>query len=165
MSPFSPIISGSHRPATVTTARKLFRRTFPANSENAPREPIYPTIYTTRPHSRFFPPPPAATAAATPSSYTTATPSPPSSSSPRQPPPVATPRRYQPPRPLSPNETTTNISGLPRRPHHRHSHPHGVRVISVTHQGGRKGAAAATMGRVWRAAAAIGCIGFVVLAD
>ncbi|GJV72772.1 hypothetical protein Tco_1492767 [Tanacetum coccineum] len=132
----SPPISGRPPPATpVAAAEKLFRRSFLVSFKKLPRHPIYPTIYTTRPHSRFFPPPPAATAAATPSSYTTATPSPtPSSSS-----------SFHHHHHHLTSPITTTSQPPPRG--------WGVRGFVV---GSRRGAAAATTGRIWRAAAAIG---------
>ncbi|GKF14421.1 hypothetical protein Tco_0055883, partial [Tanacetum coccineum] len=55
----------------VAAVGKLFRRTFPANSKNAPHEPIYPTHYFTLLHAPPSPPPASAAAAMPP--YTTST--------------------------------------------------------------------------------------------
>ncbi|GJR01093.1 hypothetical protein Tco_0524077 [Tanacetum coccineum] len=59
-SPPPPPDSGHRHHAA---AGKLFRRTFPANSKNAPREPIYPTHYFTLLHAPPSPPPTSAAAA------------------------------------------------------------------------------------------------------
>ncbi|GJT95279.1 hypothetical protein Tco_1090797, partial [Tanacetum coccineum] len=67
-SPPPPPDSGHRHHAA---AGKLFRRTFPANSKNAPREPIYPTHYFTLLHAPPSPPPTSAAAAMPP--YTTST--------------------------------------------------------------------------------------------
>ncbi|GJX61459.1 hypothetical protein Tco_0294359 [Tanacetum coccineum] len=65
--PATPTAAGHH----VAAAEKLFRRSFPVNSKNAPREPIYPTHYFTLLHAPPSPPPTSAAAAMPP--YITST--------------------------------------------------------------------------------------------